>query len=132
MTEIEENNKLIVEFLEYRRFTKKIELGKSEPTDNILIMDNWYKVGDLEYQPLSMKYHKSWDWLIPVVEKIESLGYSTELYYNHIRNYNLFTITNKNLPIGGIAACRTTSKIEAVYNTVVLFIKWYNKHGKEN
>jgi hypothetical protein len=31
-----------------------------------------------------MQFHKSWDWLMPVVEKIESLGYTFEKNYQPI------------------------------------------------
>ena len=31
-----------------------------------------------------MKYHTSWDWLMPVIEKIETLGYTFEKNYQRI------------------------------------------------
>lgn len=31
-----------------------------------------------------LKYHLSWDWLMPVIEKIESLGYTFEKNYQRV------------------------------------------------
>src|SRR5437870_607544 len=31
----------------------------------------------------NLKYHTSWDWLMPVVEKIESLDFQADIYWNH-------------------------------------------------
>lgn len=67
-----------------------------------------------------LKYHSSWDWLMPVVEEIENLkeyredgkdvavGIWMALKYNH----------------------RTLPKIEAVWLAIVTFIKWYNSYTK--
>ena len=41
-------------------------------------IDTWYD----EHNEL--KYHKSWDWLMPVIEKIETLGYTFEKNYQPI------------------------------------------------
>ncbi len=51
MKNIEENNKLIAEFMN---------------VDHVDIDQAYEDYGEL-------KYHTSWDWLMPVVEKIESL-----------------------------------------------------------
>lgn len=53
-----------------------------------------------------LKYHKSWDWLMPVIDKI--------LSSEERREYeSVITIYPKS--------------IEKTYNEVVNFIKWYNK-----
>lgn len=68
-----------------------------------------------------LQYHKRWDWLMPVVEKIESLGY----WVNRINgdvwivNDNEEVIINNTNHKGGI---------EAYYNAVVEFIKWWNEN----
>ncbi len=36
------------------------------------------------YTPDEMKYHNSWDWLMPVIEKIEALGYKFEKIYQPV------------------------------------------------
>ncbi len=56
-------------------------------------------------------YDTSWDWLMPVVEKIEGLGY----FYSDSDGERI-QVTN----------IQGKSKIEATYKAVVEFIKWYN------
>lgn len=69
------------------------------------------------------RYHSSWDWLMPVVEKIEqilpddsvvTIEYK-DCYIPVLEDDDSFTIQGNGL-----------TKIEAVYNAVVEFIKWYN------
>lgn len=69
-----------------------------------------------------MKFHSSWDWLMPVVEKIESLNYSTEIYsmgsYNHrMVVYSSGAIVNQSELM--------ESKIKSVFTACVEFAKWY-------
>jgi hypothetical protein len=64
--------------------------------------------------PDNILYHKSWDWLMPVVEKIaeisaEKKGQTIDKAFELIDS----------LPI--------TSKLEWVYKGVVEFIKWFNQ-----
>lgn len=65
-----------------------------------------------------VKYNSSWDWLMSVVEKIESLGNYGFTIYRNSTNIN-------GLPIE-LANTRGTTKIEAVYNACVEFVKYYN------
>jgi len=58
----------------------------------------------------SLKYHTSWDWLMPVVSKIAR----NEEYFENVWSERLFDI----VPFG---------RIEEVYEVVVEFIKEYNK-----
>jgi hypothetical protein len=63
-------------------------------------------------------YHCSWDWLMPVVEKIDSLGY-------------VFTIQGGKAEYGEmISETRcfiAENKRSSTYNAVVEFINQYNK-----
>jgi len=71
------------------------------------------------------KYNSDWNWLMEVVEKIESIGFTFELKKNWVR------ITRKGESI--ILSLRGgKSKIEVVYNACVEFIKWYeaNESGE--
>lgn len=66
-----------------------------------------------------LEYHKSWDWLMPVVDKIKSLDESEFNY--QATNMTLFRKQKKsllNIPI--------SSEIDVVYSQIVDFIKWYN------
>ena len=78
-------------------------------------------INDKENQSYPL-YDVSWDWLMPVVEKIESLGYETEIKYDQ----SIFV----RIGAGGyenqtqfMSDGRT--KIEATHKAVVEFIKWY-------
>lgn len=104
---MEENNKLLAEFI-------------------------WAKVTDLKgnqkpiYYPIlgashtKLKFHRDWNWLMLVVDKIESLNKTVQIERGicHIHN-------------GGIhhgRSTKTQSKIEATYNACVEFVKWYNEN----
>lgn len=64
-----------------------------------------------------LQYHSDWNWLMEVVEKIESIGYSVEIVNNecYIHNQNDFDM-------GFIG----TTKIESTYDACVKFIKQNN------
>lgn len=98
-----------------------------------------------------LKFDSSWDWLMTVVEKIESLGYTTSFKTRYVRinpkedasyyNYISWVSFNKDgwhirtpapryddkldgwdLASGDLAI----TKKEAIYKAVVTFINWYN------
>ena len=58
------DNKLIAEFM-------GLEFSKGEYYRPLYNSGDWIPQDELQY-------HISWDWLMPVVEKIESLGYTFE------------------------------------------------------
>ena len=70
----------------------------------------------------SMKYHTSWDWLIPVVEKIES----DERYDVDILQYGTRITDNQKEIVSNIADISFDKKIEHTYDAVVEFINEYN------
>lgn len=108
MTTTENNNKLIAEFME------AVTIGAGKHT-LIAFPDTKIEGGGLISNNRSISdlhYHTSWDWLMPVVEKI-----------------------SKSLDIDQLIECDEwlnirdelmTARIETVYNAVVEFIKWYN------
>ena len=84
-----------------------------------------------------IKYHSDWNWLMQVIEKILSINLMDDDFeYNRIyigydtwekKHYvNLFVSEDKQ--INGYSE---NSKIEAVYNACVEFIKWYNEQKGE-
>lgn len=100
-----DNNKLIAEFLGY------------EPNSNgvyPIVCINEGKGWHLE----TMKYHTDWNWLMEVVEKIESL----DIYYDEYIDYNSSMVSSGKIEL--------STKIEAVYNACVEFIKYYNDESK--
>ena len=103
------DNNLIAEFM-----------GFKQPHPEFPNTTYWYKElpnGRLETLAI-LNYHISWDWLMPVVQKIESLGY-------------VFTIQGGKAEFGEMISkpqCFTSKdKISSTYDAVVEFIKQHNK-----
>lgn len=85
----------------------------------------------------NLEYHSSWDWLMPVVEKIESL-------YDEFHGYFGVHISSNTCTIQGTKLNTTPesfhpaylsdpnavlgTKIESTWYNIVQFIKWYNNH----
>ena len=69
------------------------------------------------------KFHSSWDWLMPVVEKVESLGFETSIYHLPQVLNTVKIISGRNDVIG----VNRKTKIEATWLAVTEFIKWYNE-----
>lgn len=108
----EENNKLIAMFMggedkgRLMFHSNVIEFK----TENKSIVKS-FKYGDLLYS-------SDWNWLMEVVEKIEVLGYSSTIIGN------LCIIARPNFKSIRV---EQETKIEAVYNACLDFIKWYNE-----
>lgn len=123
--EIETGNKLIIDFLNWKIYTYNgpymtFKCYKVNSYPDIYIPES----GILPANPSNLKFHSSWDWLMPVVEKIENLeDYIIEISYKQciIKSYE------KNMEI--ITSRYLDSKIEAVWASVVEFIRWYNEQG---
>jgi hypothetical protein len=122
-----ENNKLIAEFMGLTVIDKKDITEKTDVT----------KYSVTEYQ----QYHKSWDWLIPVVEKIEQtitidkdfnehhdlqVSWRVIIYDGTCEIYYSSMCYGQTLKFSR----ESTTKLEATYKAVVEFIKWYNENKK--
>jgi len=139
MEEITQNNKLIAEFMEVPVLK---ELNK--------IYYDINKTGKIIYSlnDVLLGYHKSWDWLMPVVEKIESLDLQEWFYkwddggrirYNFMCvnvwiefNRCYIDIDLELDPAKNITSQKCKTKLEATYQAVVEFIKWYNVQKETN
>ncbi len=76
-------------------------------------------------EPNLVKYHLSWDWLMPVVEKIESLLFPNDNWINvSIGASKHCTIFDSNGEIIEFTGEEET-KILSTWYAVVEFIKWY-------
>jgi hypothetical protein len=76
-----------------------------------------------------LKYHTSWEWLMPVVEKIRE---HTTVTIN-LLSFDKYPQDNKTMvTINSIGICITDkdSKL-ATYKAVVEFIKWYNERERK-
>jgi hypothetical protein len=88
----------------------------------------------------SAMYDKSWDWLMPVVEKIATYVYesyeSSNGYKNITEHDRAYTrtfgmIDNEGkwmVRINRMVLEQEDTLIKATYQAVVDFIKWYNSH----
>jgi hypothetical protein len=107
-----ETNKLIAEFMGGQRVLPN-EDYYCMPTHNNLC----YAVSELEY-------HTSWDWLMPVIDKIESFIFDENNSYNvTIGSTNYCVIQDSNGDTIEISKGNGNSKLDTTYQAVVEFIK---------
>lgn len=145
-TEIIEGNKLIAEFMgahileEDGRFFIHGWVGKNECSQHTPF--DWCgskkkTLASIYDSLLSEDYgawgqfHKKWDWLMPVVEKIESLRYDVMLQGLWLssgkEDHALRQICSMSTLDGkDVTSASSGSKIEAVFIAVVQFIQFYN------
>ncbi len=105
-----ENNKLIAEFL-----------GYEWDNQNEVLTQNKFAI-----QNSVTKFHSDWNWLMQLVEKIESLGFATSIASGSKGFACVITKGVENIFLSNNKTSKT--KIEAVYNACVEFIKWYNQN----
>lgn len=111
----QEGNRLIAEFMGL-----KIRWAEyPDPSLNRLEVDKGYWTECL--------YHSSWDWLMPVVEKICYIEISDQYVRIEIVPGGYVKIENlKDTPIFTNVA-KEGSLIAAIWKAVVKFIQWHNK-----
>jgi len=82
-----------------------------------------------------MKYNKSWDWLMPVVEKIESLDPNENVTHTYtVEITGNGTTISPSVWSGNRWMIRVNSRdnrLSNTYKAVVEFIKWYNSHQQK-
>ena len=116
-----ENNKLIAEFMAvYPKDTTKSPYLPSPFYAGAGA--SWDETSKQKLMP-QLQYHDSWDWLMPVVEKIETILHddsTVHIEYNRcwIDHYEAWAIID----------VVHNSRLEAVYKAVIEFIKWYNEN----
>ena len=102
---MKEENKLIAEFMGMESFKDMLStLNNGKINISIDIYEQ-------------AKYHSSWDWLMPVVEKIEQTNDGCTLVI--IEDERCYIDNQKGFEIDSVGH----TKIEAVYNAVIKFIK---------
>lgn len=125
---MEANNALIAEFMGCRKNkdgTYDVEAFYYSPA---YTSSSLYDT--CEYTPENMKYASSWEWLMPVVQKIESLpivdevnfqweSVSKKYYFNILPAYNN---SFPNIYEEGV------NKIQVAFNLIIKFINWYNQN----
>lgn len=76
-----------------------------------------------------LDYQYSWDMIMPVVEKIENIGYVFMIGKNQA---GIGSSRSSGLSRDANSSVKAETKIEAVYQVVVQFIQWYNLNPKNN
>lgn len=114
-----ENNKLIAEFMGYNAYEYR--------GHTMFIFDE-----DNHRTELDLHYHTSWDWLMPVVEKIEEIALEEVkgVYKIHrfCANFNFTQAEITDMSTGMIVGYGDDGrKLDSTYIAVVEFIKWYNQ-----
>jgi hypothetical protein len=114
-----EQNKLIAEFMGI----EKISYSDTPTVER-------FRYGNSMLFETDLKYHTSWDWLMPVVEKIQSIDITPAPNY---RGYRIEIVPSgyvsiKGFPMPPILANVSIegSLINAVYQAVIQFVEWYN------
>ena len=129
-----QDNKLIAEFMGYHY------VAETKITHDYFIVKGRY------IRPNGIKFDTDWNWLMDVVDKIESLGATTRVKsnYNQFIKANVHQVTieiekgelsegNKVFWGDGFIyqnhSNSNVRKIEAYYESVVNFIKWYEQNN---
>ncbi len=119
MNTTEENNKLIAEFMGFKTGMTWLEDGEYETPHS---QQKWVETGIScgwesvrEFFPDEMKFHTSWDWLMPVVEKC-------------FTNQQFNAGSEEDVLIMKLNDAILTVNINEVHKAVVEFIKWYNEN----
>lgn len=121
-----ENNKLIAEFMnnwfeKTNRDDTFIEIGINVPRSSER-ESSLYWLTDLEF-------HNSWDWLMPVVDKIESIIFEENNFFNVTIGGTIYcVIQDSNGEVYDVSYEGEESKFKVVYKAVIEFIKWYNEN----
>ena len=115
MDNITENNKLIAEFMGF----------KLQDNPNERWFNQWF-VKDTSNKPYQnrieiLHFDTDWNWLMSVVEKIESLE-------NNLKNET----REEFIQFQKVLSLPIYNKIEVAYNACIEFIKWYNEQNKIN
>lgn len=125
-----DSNKLIAEFMGL------ITVDRTYPSSFTLLPEEVKKVGITDWKwkdfMSQLQYHYSWDWLMPVVDKIESLFFNVVIE-SHITlrikpQCYIYSATER----FEMKPLQRDKKIDAVYEAVVEFIKWHNKQVSSN
>lgn len=116
---IVDNNGMIAEFM---GLSKSVGISLADTPIDI------YDRKNKQYSLWELKYHYKIGWLMPVVLKIEAMGYLTqiEMISTNINRVCFNRITGQEVCNGA----RSDSKIEAIYLAVTEFINWHNSQNK--
>jgi hypothetical protein len=123
-----EDDKLIADFMEIENvFEYKIkEKDGTITTLGLYIADGEDGYIDYSNDVINfIKYSVSFDWLMPVIEKIEKQGCIVEIWLSLGKGCRIMKPTNKPCIVSEYEG---NSLSEVLYGAIVGYIKWYNEH----
>lgn len=106
--EILEGNVLIARFLNVEHIER---VEENDPR---------YYIDNISYKPMELKYHTSWDWLMPVIEKFDSAPYKQEFHIGISAHREC------------IDANLILYDIDKTFEALVDAIKWYNTFNSQS
>ena len=131
------NNKLIASFMGARitKFPDNTEGHTFWNEDETPGRSGSFPDGSTSYFNYECGYNTEWNWLMTVIDKIESIPFANLRYYSikfhnnaveHKQYVSYFTKTDNQYD--HIVESYSSDRFTASYNSVVDIIKWYNKH----
>lgn len=142
--EINKGNRLIAEFIQLKFIVREKDTWINTSTSDYGAQSGhterqgkWYygqMIKDKVHES-DLKYHSSWDWLMPVVEKINSIcsKHGQELSNHskdqqHLPNQLDNPLHWKSWSYHNVSL---STNIERVWLAVTEFIKWHNSHNPQ-
>ncbi len=116
-----ENNKLIAEFMGFQ----KTNIGWYDSEEIMPPLSNTYDSNTFDEHELA--FHKSWDWLMPVVDRIEGIIDEHGCAKYNVRIEQSWVDIIDNHTSDEIVKVDGDNRREATYKAVVEFINQYNK-----
>lgn len=115
------DNEIIAEFMGARLGnggTKKYPVYTNVPVTHAGVTQTW------TFSSKDFRYHSSWDWLMPVVEKIPELNpHTNKVWFEFEISRCYCNIYSNN---GQRFKNNSDTTLNAVYKSVVDFLNWYN------
>ncbi len=110
---IGEKNRMFAEFMEVEKHIDMTGANRWRHSSNLSV---WvFDIG--------LEYCQSWEWLMPVIEKIESLNFTSESAYLPLNTHRFWFFSAGAKVVEG----RGDTKFKAHLDAAVKFIEWYNK-----
>jgi hypothetical protein len=119
-----EENKLIAEFMGL------LHVDDDKYMDNLREMKSNGIFFEQGYMTSELMYDTDWNWLMDVVDKIESIEdgqYDVNILKNGTQIINY--IAGGILIFDNVGEISYSEKIEHVYQAVIKFIKWYEQNS---
>jgi len=139
-----EGNKIIAEFLEWEMIDEEGRIAVPNLYPFTVTTKDKRSTGWTSCFADELEFHTSWDWLMPIIEKIESdfnpaIKTWVSINGRECGMWNYFDVTEI-LREGQKAEdyerfkvqANGKTKIEATYSAVLQFIQWYTTHSPLN